>query len=187
MVRRSFIAGVLACTVCGLWFLPQAVCAQGVWLNVPFIRQVEDGCGSASLAMVMQYWQGKLGAAVTPAADAVAIQHALYAPRAHGIYATAMKQYLEQHGFRAFAVAGDLALLQHHLEKGRPLIVALEPEKGTPLHYVVVVGLEPEQKVVLVNDPQLRKLLKQDESVFAKQWKATGNWTLLAVPVESKH
>lgn len=137
--------------------------------------------------MVMQYWRGKLGTAASPDADAAAIQRALYAPGAHGIYATAMKQYLEQHGFRAFAVAGDLALLQHHLEKGRPLIVALEPERGTSRHYVVVVGLDPAEKVVLVNDPQQRKLLKQDEAVFAGQWKATGNWTLLAVPVEGAH
>ncbi len=171
--------------VCGPQLLLRAATAQGVWLDVPFIRQVEDGCGSASLAMVMQYWQGKQARAATPASDAATIQRALYSPGAHGIYAKEMKQYLEQHGFRAFTVAGDRALLLHHLEKGRPLIVALEPEKGTPLHYVVVVGLEPAEKLVLLNDPQQRKLLKQDEAVFANQWKATGNWTLLAVPVES--
>ncbi|HWA95934.1 MAG TPA: C39 family peptidase [Terracidiphilus sp.] len=187
MLRRTLIAGALVCAMCGPWRMLRAASAQGVWLNVPFIRQVEDGCGSASLAMVMQYWQGKQGFAATPASDAAAIQRALYAPSAHGIYATAMKQYLEQHGFRAFTVAGDMELLEHHLEKGRPLIVALQPEKGTPLHYVVVVGADPARKLVLVNDPQQRKLLKQDASVFVKQWKATGNWTLLAVPAESAH
>src|ERR1043165_5812507 len=30
--------------------------ASGVWLDVPFIKQEKDGCGAASIAMVMQYW-----------------------------------------------------------------------------------------------------------------------------------
>jgi len=26
-----------------------------VWLDVPFVKQEKDGCGAASIAMVMQY------------------------------------------------------------------------------------------------------------------------------------
>jgi ABC-type bacteriocin/lantibiotic exporter with double-glycine peptidase domain len=156
--------------------------AQGVWLDVPYIHQQRDGCGSASLAMVMQYWELKQGREASPVSDEVAIQRALFSPKAHGIYASAMTKYLEANGYRAFAIAGDFALLQQHLEKGRPLIVALNPGAGLPLHYVVVVGLDSEQKVVLVNDPEVRKLLKLDQEEFEKQWKAAGHWTLLAVP-----
>ena len=46
----------------------------GIWLDVPYIKQTEEGCGSASIAMVLQYW----GAHGTPIAsgrdDAAAIQ-----------------------------------------------------------------------------------------------------------------
>ena len=187
MFRRIGVAGVFAIVVCGPWFQVRAASAQGAWLDVPFIKQTEDGCGSASLAMVMQYWLAQEAKPVDSRAKEETIQRAIFSPEAHGIYASAMKRYLERNGFRAFAFAGDMEMLQHHVEKGRPLIVALEPERGTPLHYEVVVGVDPRAKIVLVNDPATRKLLKQDEAVFAKQWKATGNWTLLAVPGESAH
>jgi len=28
----------------------------GLWLDVPYIHQEKDGCGAASLAMVLRYW-----------------------------------------------------------------------------------------------------------------------------------
>ena len=76
--------------------------------------------------------------------------------------------------------------LKEHLEKGRPLIVALNPG-GSYLHYVVVAGLDWQQGVVLKNDPAERKLLKQGRANFEKEWKAAGNWTLLAVPQPGDH
>ncbi len=45
-----------------------------------------------------------------------------------------------------------------------------------------MTGLEPEQGLVLVNDPAQRKLLKQDRSSFEREWSAAGKWTLLALP-----
>ena len=71
-----------------------------------------------------------------------------------------MERYFQQHGFRTFAFAGEWKDLKEHLEKGRPLIVALKPG-GSDLHYVVVAGLDWQQGVVLKNDPAERKLLKQ--------------------------
>jgi uncharacterized protein YvpB len=63
------------------------------------------------------------------------------------------------------------------------LIVALKPSAlETSLHYVVVVGIDPEQDVVYVNDAAQRKLLKQDWTGFEKQWSAVEHWTLLALP-----
>lgn len=162
------------------------VCAQESarpWLDVPFVEQVEEGCGSASISMVMRYWDKQQGRQSDEATDATRIHEALYAPEAGGIYASAMEGYLRKHGFRTFAFRGDWEFLRQHLEKGRPLIVALKPS-GTSglLHYVVVVGADPKQDLLFVNDPAQRKLLKQDRTAFEKQWEATGNWTLLAVP-----
>jgi predicted double-glycine peptidase len=153
---------------------------SGLWLDVPFIRQEKDGCGAASLAMVMQYWLRLQGRTMDESADAIHIQRALYSPRARGIFASDLERYLQQHGFRTFTFRGEWKDLQQHLEKGRPLIVALKPGASVPLHYVVVAGLESEG--VLVNDPAQKKLLKQDREHFEKQWTAAGNWTLLGVP-----
>jgi ABC-type bacteriocin/lantibiotic exporter with double-glycine peptidase domain len=154
----------------------------GVWLDVPFVKQEKNGCGAASLAMVMQYWWRQEGRAAGQA-DPDQIQRALYSRRANGIYASAMEHYLEHQGFRTFAFHGEWEILKQHLEKGRPLIVALQPGGGNAsLHYVVVTGLDWDRGFVTVNDPAVRKLLKEDRSKFETEWKATDNWTLLAVP-----
>jgi ABC-type bacteriocin/lantibiotic exporter with double-glycine peptidase domain len=152
---------------------------SGVWLDVPFVRQEKNGCGAASIAMVMQYWNRQEGNVA--GVDAEQVQRALYSHQAHGVYASAMERYFEQHGFRTFAFRGEWKDLREHLEKGRPLIVALNTGHGN-LHYVVVTGLDWQQGVVIKNDPAERKLLKQERSNFEKEWKAAGNWTLLAVP-----
>ena len=47
---------------------------------------------------------------------------------------------------------------------------------------MVVVGVDPEQNLVVLNDAAQRKLLKQERPAFEKQWSAVGNWTLLALP-----
>jgi ABC-type bacteriocin/lantibiotic exporter with double-glycine peptidase domain len=155
-----------------------------IWIDVPFVKQEKNGCGAASLAMVMQYWlkqQGRQGD--VSAVDAIEIQRTLYAPGAKGIYASVMKQYLQEHGFKTFSFRGEWSDLNQQIVKGRPLIVALKPPGAdSSLHYVVVVGVDHEREIVILNDPAQRKLLKQDRRGFEKQWSATDNWTLLALP-----
>jgi ABC-type bacteriocin/lantibiotic exporter with double-glycine peptidase domain len=168
------VAGVSALAIAGE--------SSGVWLDVPFVKQEKNGCGAASIAMVMQFWQRQQGLAPTAVPDAPEIHLSLYSSKAHGIYASDLERYFEQHGYRAFAFEGRVQDLQDHLAKGRPLIVALQPAAKTPLHYVVVAGFDPAKNVVLVNDPAERKLLQRDLSTFKKEWKGAGNWTLLAVP-----
>ena len=163
--------------------LAVAADGSGLWLDVPFIKQEKNGCGAASIAMVMQYWMLQQGRTVSPSSDAIQIQRTLYSGHAHGIYASDLEHYLQQRGFRTFAFRGDWTDLKQQLEKGRPLIVALKPDSGNiPLHYVVVAGLDWEQGLVMVNDPAQRKLLKQDRSSFEREWSAAGKWTLLALP-----
>lgn len=150
----------------------------GLWLDVPFVKQVENGCGAAVLSMTLQYW-ARQGAAVTPAfADADRIQKQLYSAEAHGILASAMRRYLEEHGFQALVFQGQWDDLSHHLAKGRPLIVGMHT--GRESHYVVVAGVSEE--TVEINDPADRKLRKMGRAEFERKWRAAGNWTLLAVP-----
>ena len=155
----------------------------GVWLDVPFVQQSKDGCGAASIAMVMQYWIRQSGRQPTKAADAVHIFGQIHSPEAHGIYASAMERYLQQQGYRTFVFRGAWSDLDQHLRKGRPLIVALKPvENSQALHYVVVAGVDTGRNLVMFNDPAGRKLEKLDRRTFEKEWNVTGNWTLLAVP-----
>ena len=182
MFGRIFRVAVLLVGVCGVLL---AADLPGVWLDVPFVKQEKDGCGAASIAMVMQYWQAQQGRPANDASDASQIQRTLYSAKAHGIYASDMERYLQEKGFRTFTIRGEWEDLKQHLEKGRPLIVALKPValkpvSGGALHYVVVTGVGPE--MVMVNDPAQRKLLQQDQSSFEREWSAAGKWTLLALP-----
>ena len=160
---------------------------QGVWLDVPFVKQEKNACGAAAVSMVMQYWAQQVGRPAPASADPAHIENALYSPQAHGIYNSALENYFRQEGFRTFALHANVNDLQQQLDKGRPLIVMLKPERQAPLHYIVVAGINPGEKVVLVNDPAQRKLLKIDLSSFEKSWNATGNWTLLAIPEQAAH
>src|SRR5579859_2561278 len=73
-----------------------------LWIDVPFVAQVKNGCGSAAIAMVMEYWEKKIGRAASSTADAEKIQAALYSPAEEGIPASAMRRYFEGAGYRTF-------------------------------------------------------------------------------------
>ncbi len=170
----------LVLCLCGSIF---ALENSGVWLDVPFVKQEKDGCGAAVISMVMQYWNSRQSRAAGPASDPAHIQKELFSREAHGIYASDLERYFTEHEFRAFAFTGAWEDLRKHLEKGRPLIVALKPlASEMSLHYVVVAGLDWGQNLVLVNDPAQKKLLKEERATFEREWSATGRWTLLAVP-----
>ncbi len=138
--------------------------------------------------MVLQYWDGKSGRKSTQNADAENILKQLYSPEAHGIYASSMEKYLREQGYKTFAVRGTWADLEEHLLKGRPLIAGLRPDGNTRVyHYVVIAGLDSTNNLVMFNDPAGRKLSKLDRRTFEKEWKATSNWMLLAVPQSPAH
>jgi ABC-type bacteriocin/lantibiotic exporter with double-glycine peptidase domain len=183
MMRSRLVFAVLALVAATM----PAQAPTAFWIDVPFVPQPREGCGAAALAMVMQYWDAQAAhvnsaAAVPPDHDVATIQRALYSPRDHGITASAMQNYLEQHGFRAFPLNGTWTDLEQHLRKGRPLIVAIRPDGQRELHYVVIDGLDSARGLVMMNDPGERKLLTEERTAFEKDWKATHNWMLLAVP-----
>lgn len=159
---------------------------KGVWLDVPFVKQSEDGCGSASIAMLLQYWSAHGSKVASTRADAQAIQRELYSREAHGIFASDMERYLRESGFREFAIRGEWDDLRQHLLQGRPLIISLQPGKASaPRHYVVVTGMDWEREAVFVHDPARGKLLRMERQEFEKEWIAARNWMLLAVPASA--
>lgn len=179
----SIFAGFLLGSLPALFTQAAPAKSQGVWLDVPYVKQTEDGCGSAAIAMLLQYWNGH-GTRIAPGqADAAAIQKQLYSRKARGIFAADMEQYFREAGFREFAVRGEWSDLRQHLEQGRPLIVSIQPGSAkVPLHYVVVTGMDWEREAVFINDPARGKLLRVERQEFEKEWQAARNWMLLAVP-----
>ena len=160
--------------------------SAGVWLDVPFVRQSEDGCGSAAISMVLQYWGGHGAPVNAQRADPSAIQKQLYSRKARGIFASEMESYFNGSGFKVFLLDGSWADLLEHLKQGRPLIVSLQPGNSkAPLHYVVVTGIDWQRDAVFVHDPARGKLLRIERADFEKQWRSNRNWMLLAVPLKA--
>jgi predicted double-glycine peptidase len=155
-----------------------------VWLDVPFVKQTEEGCGSASLSMLLQYWGAHGTALAAGRADAGSIQQKLFSRKARGIFANDMERYLAESGFRVFAINGGWDDLRQHLSQGRPLILSMRPGgKRAPFHYVVVTGIDWVHEAVFLNDPARGKLLRVERAEFEKEWQAARNWMLLAMPV----
>jgi len=157
--------------------------SAGVWLDVPFVKQSEDGCGSAAISMVLKYWSGHGARVDVQRADAAAIQKQLYSRKARGIFASDMESYFNGSGFQVFLLDGSWTDLEEHLKQGRPLIVSLQAGSAkAPLHYVVVTGIDWQHDAVFVHDPARGKLLRIGRADFEKQWRSNRNWMLLAVP-----
>jgi predicted double-glycine peptidase len=179
---RRGLAGLLL-LVAGFSAAQQRPQAAAVWISVPFVAQTKDGCGSASIAMVMRYWNAQQHQADSKDADPLQVQSLLFSPKAHGIYADRMQQYFSAHGYLAFAFQGNWGDLGHDLRLGRPLIVGLAASgPHGPLHYAVVVGVDEPRQYVYLNDPAQQKMLRISREGFEREWKGTDNWTLLAVP-----
>jgi len=154
-----------------------------MWLDVPFVKQTEDGCGSAAISMVLQYWNARGEQIDQKRADPTQIQKQLYSPKARGIFASDVESYLKASGFKVFSLDGNWSDLQENVKQGRPLIVSLQPGTArSPLHYVVVTGIDWQKEAVFIHDPARGKLLRVERAEFEKQWRPNHNWMLLAVP-----
>ncbi|MHB1796305.1 MAG: cysteine peptidase family C39 domain-containing protein, partial [Acidobacteriaceae bacterium] len=93
------------------------------------------------------------------------------------------RKYLRQSGYRAFTFRGRWSDFEHELALGRPMIAGIQASgPHGPLHYVVIVGIDPARNYVFMNDPAQQKMLRISREGFESEWRATGYWTLLAVP-----
>lgn len=162
-------------------------------LEVPFIQQERNGCGAATVAMVMHYWrnqQPRFAAGTSPlnTPDPAEIYQRLYQPDREGILLADMRRFLEQSGFHAFTLRGKWSDVEQHLSKGRPLIVGIRPTSSEPatskakpkIHFAVLTGVQGDY--VWLNDPTRKKSNKVRRADFNKQWSLADQWMLLSTP-----
>jgi ABC-type bacteriocin/lantibiotic exporter with double-glycine peptidase domain len=149
-----------------------AVLASSI-LVVPFVPQQKDGCGAASLAMVLRYWE-------VPADDR-AIANELGEPELRGIRGSRLAAFAAAQGMVAIPYAGDLDNLRDYLAKGRPLIVAWNMGHNR-YHNVVVLGIDDATREIVVHDPARGAERRVGRDVFLKRWAGAGHWTLVVTP-----
>lgn len=165
--------------------LTLAADTAGSWIDLPFVPQSKDGCGSAVISMVMQYWakQPEQSRQVPPASDPQTIQHLLFVPAEKGIPASAMLNYFQRNGYRTFTFHGEWSDVRQHILQGRPLIVSLKASGSRgPLHYAVVAGVDWERNYVFLNDPARGKMFRISREGFLREWSLANDWTLLVLP-----
>ncbi len=161
------LAPVLALLAATYW-------APAAWpLEVPFYAQKKNGCGAASVAMVMHYWGNQK---VAPEQ----VYGALYRPSQKGILLADMKRYLEAMQFRVFTLRGEWADVEAHLSKSRPLIVGLRKTPAAAMHFVVVTAVGDDR--VWLNDPTRGKPNRLKRLEFERRWALADRWMLLALP-----
>ena len=144
-----------------------------VRLEVPFFQQEKNGCGAASVAMVLHYWNP---AGSVPSPDDV--YRRLYDAQRNGIPLAEMRSYLQSQGFNAFTLRAEWSDLENHLARRRPIVVGLRKKKDGLLHYATLVGTEPGS--VWLNDPTRKRPHRMKRTAFEKLWALADRWILVA-------
>jgi len=156
---------------------PYAAVRKGKWWMVPsFPRVMQDtsnDCGAAALAAVMRFWgHGATSESI----------EATLGRTDHRLRAGDMVEYARRQGLHSYVFFGTMTDIAHELRRGRPIIVGLGKsiaEKKALSHYEVVVGYEPEKKLVLLLDPG-RGWQVDTLRGFAEEWARTKGVTVVA-------
>jgi len=155
--------------------LPAATRAEvqraAVRLQVPVLKQPYNLCLAASVSMVLAYW----GIEITP--ESIGAQVPVYRG---GTTGAEMRRLVEQVGLRGFLIQPLFEDLLQHLEKRRPLIVAL-PAGRAGQHALVLVGFDPSAELIWVNDPGVGRARALKYAEFRAQWDEARRWTFLIV------
>ena len=140
-------------------------------LDVPFLAQHQDYCGSASLAMVLQF-HGRLGDEERIAAD-------VHLPALHGTIPELLAEAARKTGLQAHIERGSPEELRRWLADGTPPIVLLgAPRAADRGHFVVVTGVADDGEEVYVHSGR-RANQPLAARTFHAQWKQGGFTALL--------
>ncbi|MCC6148850.1 MAG: C39 family peptidase [Planctomycetes bacterium] len=151
---------------------------QAVVLNVPVVMQDDPyDCGVAALSMLLAYYGHKSDPQKAAPLRAKAA-------REEGLTGADLEDYLKSEGLNTALFAGelshDLKGIYYHLDRGRPLIVAMNVSDAGN-HFVLLTGYDARNDWILVQDPQ-RGALVCVSGQFEYAWKRGSHFTLLATP-----
>ncbi len=149
--------------------------AKGFFLEVPYVRQEENYCGPAVLAMLLRYWNHP--------ADHRELAGRFQPFPKKGLSGLELKKLAASEGFQTYSFAGDTPEMLDHLRQGRPLITVIDPSVlTTNNHYVVLVGWDESRKEWIVHDPVKGPYRRRPAGAMARQRSRLENWTLLVIP-----
>jgi ABC-type bacteriocin/lantibiotic exporter with double-glycine peptidase domain len=151
---------------------------KAVVLAVPVVLQDDQyDCGVSALSMVLAYYGH-------PCDKTKAASMRAKAGAEQGLTGADLEAYLKDEGLETAIFAGDLSSgihgLYHHLDRGRPLVVAMNIS-GEDNHFVLITGYDAPNGWILLQDPQ-RGALVCVSGQFEYAWGRAKHFTLLATP-----
>jgi ABC-type bacteriocin/lantibiotic exporter with double-glycine peptidase domain len=143
--------------------------------RVPFYPQETYQCGPSSLAAVLGYW----GISASPEQ----ISTAIYQPRLKGTLGIDLWSYASTQHMDVQMRTSSLDEVRTYLERRIPVIAFLDLGfDWLPVrHFVVVVGLDPINQVVVAYNGRERNS-RIPYRQFLRAWQKTNNWTLVVRP-----
>jgi predicted double-glycine peptidase len=148
-----------------------------VMSNVPYVQQMTNYCGPASLTSVLNYWG--------TSTDQKTVGKGCYDAQIQATNGADMMLYARSKGFSAYSWNSDMNDLKTKLADGVPVIVLQDISlRDTSGHYRVITGYDSKQRVFYMNDPYEPMNKWMNENTFSKLWSKHGNWALLVCPPE---
>ncbi len=142
--------------------------------NVARVKQLENYCGPAVLASVMECF----GANVTQQE----IGKVVYDPCNGATNGADMLLYARDKGFAAYSWNADVTSLKKVLAAGVPVIVLQQNSlSDTSGHYRIIVGYNDAASEYYVVDPYY-EITKMSYNKCDQLWKRMGYWALLVAP-----
>ncbi len=101
-----------------------------------------------------------------------------------GLSAAQLKASAEKHGFKAFSFSGDVERVSGYLQKGFPVIAAVDSSSITKSsnHFLVLVGWDPARQEWIVHDPAASAYSRRAARDFERRWETLEHWSLIIVP-----
>lgn len=155
---------------------PTSRAAKGFYLELPHVYQVDNYCGPAVLAMVLQYWGRSID-------QYQLAEHWTPFPK-EGLSGAQLKEAAVKHGFKAYSFRGNIERVSGYLRKGMPVIAAVDSSSfaRSSNHFVVLVGWDPAHRQWIVHDPAKGAYLRRRSRKFERRWAKLSFWSLVVVP-----
>src|SRR5439155_10296707 len=158
---------VMRYALCGLFF--HALTLNASTTTVAFIPQKDNYCGPAALAMVANYYGGRVSQ------DEIA--STIYLPEIRGTLTADLAGYAQRFGLWTRQYRGTRADLHQKLSAAIPMIVL--GKLGARYHYFVVLDYRGDELIVH-SDTRPNLHLREDD--FLRWWDRADRWTLLVCP-----
>ncbi|MEN6371024.1 MAG: C39 family peptidase [Armatimonadota bacterium] len=175
---RSLLVSLIALSLLLIGVLPtfsEKLPSRCLISSVPYVKQLTNYCGPATLTTVLKYWQAD--------ANQESVGEEVYDSSIKATNGADMMLYARKRGFSAYSWNSSLADLKEKLALGIPVIVLQDTSvMDRSGHYRVVTGYDETAGVVYVSDPYEPDKKQIDYNTFLTLWQRHGNWSLLVCP-----